>query len=152
MILKHENCRHRVVETDICFWKIVYFPRLILFGLKAIRISLYSRDMSPLPLITRHLTKSGNLWGHKSDQFQFSDQLVAPLSPMQFSVDPYLIISGTILTLWQLSSLLWLFSMDKPSLFSKSCARNLQFNPITLHCIFSRKKRIFNSCKAMFCE
>ena len=41
--------------------------------------------MSPLPLITRHLTKSDNLWGRKSDQFQFSDQLVAPLSPMQSS-------------------------------------------------------------------
>ena len=84
------------------------------------------------------------------DEIQFSDQCVAPLSPLQSSVDPYLIISGTVLTWWQFSSLLWLFSADKPRLFSKSCARNLQFSPIkTLHCIFPSKS-ICESCQAMF--
>lgn len=33
-----------------------YYFYLILFGLKAIRISVYSRDMSPPSVFTRHLT------------------------------------------------------------------------------------------------
>ena len=39
-----------------------YYFYLILFGLKAIRISVYSRDMSPASVFTRHLTNSDNLW------------------------------------------------------------------------------------------
>ena len=77
-------------------WNIILY--LILFGLKAIRISVYSRVMSPLSVFTRHLTKSDNLWPEVRLVPVFRS-VGGPSLSTSVSVDPYL-AAGTILLLW----------------------------------------------------
>ena len=88
-----------MVETDnwhLLHWNIILY--LILFGLKAIRISVYSRVMSPLSVFTRHLTKSNNLWPEVRLVPVFRS-VGGPCLSTSVSVDPYL-AAGTILLLW----------------------------------------------------
>ena len=114
---------------------------IILFGLKAIRINSYSRDMNTLTVMTPRLTKSDNLWlSSCSDQSQLVSECVG------HSPSPCGALS-TRIRLYRLgqfkhcdNSPLHCIVNIRPlphSLFAKSCGRNMGLSPITLHiCTF----------------
>ena len=76
-----------------------YYFYLILFGLKAIRISVYSRDMSPASVFTRHLTHWQFMARSQiSSSFQISRWLLSLSTSVQCW--PCVSAAGTILLLW----------------------------------------------------
>ena len=133
MLLKHENGRHVTglkLTTDICSIEILFLPNPVWFESHKNQC-LFTRH-EPTLLFTRHLTNSDNLWPEVRLVPVFRSVGGPSLSPLQSSVDPYLLL-GQFYYCDSAPIVWWLFSAAKPRLFSKSCARNLQYRPITFY-------------------